>query len=126
MSVHCSTNTIFSSRCIKEKPKDEIEISKIDAAPLSKELKKRWSYFIRKVYEADPLTCPKCQGDLSAVAQAGQPEVIKKILPVCVRTRTGRQHLGLWEEAHAPPGKDPPVKEITFRGEPQGRTFDAS
>jgi hypothetical protein len=33
-----------------------------------------------------------------------QPEVIKKIL----------QHLGLWEESHAPPGRDPPVKEITF------------
>ena len=32
-----------------------------------------------------------------------QPEVIKKIL----------QHLGLWEESHAPP-KDAPVKEITF------------
>jgi hypothetical protein len=31
-----------------------------------------------------------------------QPDVIKKILPVCVRTRTGRQHLGLWEESHAP------------------------
>lgn len=26
------------------------------------ELKKRWSYFIRKVYETDPLTYPKCQG----------------------------------------------------------------
>ncbi|MBI4490802.1 MAG: hypothetical protein HY694_17090 [Deltaproteobacteria bacterium] len=51
--------------------------------------------------------------DLSAcAAQAGQPGVIKKIL----------QHLGLWEEslrpgsgqAHAPPGRDPPVQEITF------------
>jgi hypothetical protein len=38
--------------------------------PISKEMKKRWSYFIRKVYETDPLACPKCQGDLSAVAQA--------------------------------------------------------
>jgi hypothetical protein len=33
-----------------------------------------------------------------------QPEVIEKIL----------QHLGLWEEAHAPPGGDFPTKEITF------------
>jgi hypothetical protein len=39
----------------KEKPKDETEINEIDAAPLSKEFKKRWSYFIRKVYETDPL-----------------------------------------------------------------------
>jgi hypothetical protein len=33
----------------KEKPRDETEISEIEAAPISKELKKRWSYFIRKV-----------------------------------------------------------------------------
>ncbi len=33
----------------------------IEVAPplVSKELKKRWSYFIRKVYETDPLVCPK-------------------------------------------------------------------
>jgi hypothetical protein len=33
-----------------------------------------------------------------------QPDVVKKIL----------QHLGLWEEFHAPPERDPPIKEITF------------
>jgi hypothetical protein len=33
----------------KEKPRDKTEIREIDAPPLSKELKKRWSYFIRKV-----------------------------------------------------------------------------
>ena len=37
----------------KEKPEEKTEISEIDAPPLSKELKKRWSYFIRKVYETD-------------------------------------------------------------------------
>jgi hypothetical protein len=40
----------------KEKPEDKTEISEIDPA-LSKKLKKRWSYFIRKVYETDPLLC---------------------------------------------------------------------
>jgi hypothetical protein len=24
------------------------------------------------------------------------------------------QHSGLWEESHAPPERDPPIKEITF------------
>jgi hypothetical protein len=24
------------------------------------------------------------------------------------------QHLGLWEESHAPPDREPPEKEITF------------
>ena len=33
-----------------------------------------------------------------------QPEVIKKIL----------EHLGLWEESHAPPNRNPEKKEITF------------
>ncbi len=33
-----------------------------------------------------------------------RPAVIKKIL----------QHLGLWEESHAPPRRDPAIKEITF------------
>ena len=50
------------------KPKDETEISEIDAAPLSKELKKRCAYFIRKVYETDPLACPKCQGEMRIIS----------------------------------------------------------
>ena len=80
------------------------EVIEIAPASVSKELKKRWSYFIRKVYETDPLTCPKCQGEIRIISFIDQPEVIKKIL----------QHLGLWEESHAPPENDPPVKEITF------------
>ena len=47
----------------KEKPEEQ-EIIALDPQPVSKELKKRWAYVIRKVYEADPLTCPKCQRDL--------------------------------------------------------------
>ena len=70
--------------------------------------------------ETDPLTCPKCQGEMRIISFIDQPDVIKKIL----------QYLGLWEEslrpgsvqAHAPPGTDPPacselvepMKEITF------------
>jgi len=53
-------------------------ISEIDAPPVSKELKKRWSYFIRKVYETDPLICPKCQGEMRIISFIDQPGVIKK------------------------------------------------
>jgi len=94
----------------KEKPGEEAEISwkpeVIEVAPplISKDLKKRWSYFIRKVYETDSLTCPKCQGDMRIISFIDQPDVIKKIL----------QHLGLWEESHAPPDKNQRKKEITF------------
>ena len=62
----------------KEKPEDKTEISEIDAPPVSKELKKRWSYLIRKVYETDPLTCPKCQGEMRIISFIDQPDVIKK------------------------------------------------
>jgi len=81
----------------KGKPKEETEIAwkpevvEIAPPPVSKELKKRWSYFIRKVYEPDPLTCPKCQGEMRIISFIDQPGVTKKVL----------QHLGLWEESLA-------------------------
>ena len=84
---------------------EKLNVIEIDPPLVSKELKKRWSYFIRKVYETDPLTCPKCQGEMwfdkltalrglegRIISFIDQPDVIKKIL----------QHLGLWEESHAP------------------------
>lgn len=42
----------------------EPEIIEVAAPPISKDLKKRWSYFIRKVFEADLLTCPKGHGEM--------------------------------------------------------------
>ena len=80
------------------------KVIEVAAPPLSKELKKRWSYFIRKVNETDPLTCPRRQGEMRIISFIDQPEVIKKIL----------QHLGLWEESHAPSDRGPPEKEIVF------------
>ena len=72
---------------VNEKP-DIIEVA---PPPVSKELKKRWSYFIRKVYETDPLVCPKCSGEMRIISFIDQGAVIKNIL----------QHLGLLEECHA-------------------------
>ncbi|MCZ6562931.1 MAG: transposase [Deltaproteobacteria bacterium] len=94
----------------KEKPKREEALSWkpeiIEVAPptISKELKKRWSHFIQKVYETDPLVCPKCSGEMHIISYIDQGAVIKKIL----------QHLGLWEESHAPPDRGPPERDITF------------
>jgi hypothetical protein len=50
------------------------------------------------------LFVPKCQGEMRIISLIDQPGVIKKIL----------QHIGLWEESHTPPERDPPIKEITF------------
>ncbi len=52
-------------------------LSPIEAPPppVSKELKRRWSYFIRKVYETDPLICPMCSGEIRIISFIDQAEV---------------------------------------------------
>jgi hypothetical protein len=59
---------------------------------------------VSKPGSSDPLTCPKCQGEMRIISFIDQPDVIKKI----------PQHLGLWEESHAPPDIETVKGEITF------------
>ncbi len=48
---------------MKERPEQEVtEVIEVPPAPISKELKKRWSHFIQKVYETDPLYLPQGAG----------------------------------------------------------------
>jgi hypothetical protein len=47
---------------------------------------------------------PNARERCASSASLTSPGVIKKIL----------QHIGLWEESHAPPERDRPIKEITF------------
>jgi hypothetical protein len=55
--------------------------------------RKNWARLIQKIYEVDPLTCPKCQGSMRVISFIEDPQVIKKIL----------KHLGLWEVNPRPP-----------------------
>jgi hypothetical protein len=61
----------------------------------SKEYRKNWARLIQKIYEVDPLTCPKCSGAMKVISVIEDKEVIKKIL----------MHLGLWERKARPPPK---------------------
>ena len=49
--------------------------------------KAAWARLIRKVYEADPLECPKCHGPMRILALIDDPPVVRRIL----------KHLGLWQ-----------------------------
>ena len=49
--------------------------------------KSAWARLIRKVYEADPLECPKCHGPMRIIALINDPPVVRRIL----------EHLGLWQ-----------------------------
>jgi hypothetical protein len=43
-------------------------------------LRRRWAELIRRVYEVDPLICPRCEGQLPVISFITQPSVIRRIL----------------------------------------------
>ncbi len=45
-----------------------------------------WARLIKKVYEVDPLECPRCKGPMRVIALIKDVDVVRRIL----------QHLGLW------------------------------
>ena len=49
--------------------------------------KAAWARLIRKVYESDPLECPKCKGPMRVIALIEDPAVVRAILT----------HLGCWQ-----------------------------
>ena len=66
--------------------------------PYRKLCRMRWSALIKRVYEVDPLCCPKCGGTMAIVSfieQEDQADVIERIL----------KHCRLWDDypARAPP-----------------------
>ncbi len=65
--------------------------------------RKSWARLIQKIYEVDPLICPKCRGTMRIISFIEDQEVLKAILT----------HLGLWilrsrspAKAHAPPARE--------------------
>ncbi len=63
-----------------------------------------WRECIKKIWEVDPLTCPKCTGEMKIISFIYQRKVIKKILT----------HLNIFKEKknqRAPPTVDPEYTE---------------
>ena len=60
----------------------------------------KWRELIKKVWEADPLLCPKCSNEMRIVSLIDDSAVIKHML----------RHLGLWEQGVrvAAPARAPP------------------
>jgi hypothetical protein len=50
---------------------DDLIPSVIETEDLSKERRKNWARLIQKIYEVDPLTCPKCSGTMNAYNMVG-------------------------------------------------------
>ena len=59
-------------------------------------LNRSWARLIQKIYEVDPLICPKCGGDMRIIAFIEDYKIVKKIL----------DYLGIYEfERKRPPPK---------------------
>ena len=61
-------------------------------------LRRRWADLIRRVYEVDPLVCPRCGGEMRVVGFITETPLIKRIL----------DHLRKRQKVSRPP---PPVPE---------------
>jgi len=52
----------------------------IPDGPYRAALRRRWAELIRRVYDVDPLLCPRCGGEMRVIGFITQPHVIKRIL----------------------------------------------
>ena len=81
----------------------EVTTREIDVREAAR-VRSTWARLIHKVYEVDPLECPKCKGPMRVIALIDNKAVIRKIL----------SHLGLWAPRTAagrgpgPPAPAPP------------------
>jgi hypothetical protein len=66
------------------------------AERFARQRRRNWARLLKKVYEVDPLTCPRCGHRMQIMAFIEDWTVIRKIL----------QHLNLWEHSpRSPPGR---------------------
>ena len=79
----------------KQKDQDGLISCILKSDNSSKEYRKNWARLIQKIYEVDPLICPKCSGKMKIISVIDDEEIIKKIL----------KHLGLWVTKARPPPK---------------------
>ncbi|MBK8538622.1 MAG: transposase [Ardenticatenia bacterium] len=76
------------------------EAATVEPANVSRADARRWAVLIRRIYEVDPLVCPKCGGTMRMIALIQEPKVVDKILKH-LRTKGRDARAGPW--ATGPP-----------------------
>ena len=64
-----------------------------EATPSKRALSKRWAELIDRIYEVDPLTCPRCDSPMKLLGFITEPAMIRNIL----------DHLDTYARERAPP-----------------------
>jgi hypothetical protein len=57
-----------------------VEEATVPDGPSRAAHRRRWAELIRRVYEVDPLVCPRCGGEMRVIGFITQPAVIDRIL----------------------------------------------
>ena len=52
----------------------------IPSSPERAALRRRWAHLIRRVYETDPLVCPRCGAEMRVVSFITNPRVVRQIV----------------------------------------------
>jgi hypothetical protein len=76
---------------------DTVASDETEATPSKRAVNKRWAELIYRIYEIDPLTCPRCDSSMKLLAFITEPAVIRKVL----------DHLDANSRQRAPPGSSP-------------------
>jgi hypothetical protein len=69
------SETVASNHSVVDEP-EGIE----EAPPQRRAMRKRWAELVYRIYEVDPLTCPRCGGKMKLLAFIIDPAVIRRIL----------------------------------------------
>jgi hypothetical protein len=105
------------SRGLRKKAHTDDDVpALIESEASSKEFRKNWARLIQKIYNVDPLLCPKCFGSMRIIAFIEDRQIVKKIL----------QHLDLWHVKPKPPPRanDPPAEAFIIYNESSSPSAD--
>ena len=108
---------IFKSRGLRKKTGTDDQLPALVDSDISrKAFRKNWARLIQKIYNVDPLLCPKCSGSMKIISFIDDSEIIKKIL----------NHLGLWDVKRKPPPRanGPPIEASSICDDPSAPGVD--
>lgn len=65
-----------------------------------------WRECIKKIWEVDPLECPRCHAEMKIISFINEPQMIEKIL----------RHLDLWKEEQTAKraSRAPPERRVIY------------
>ena len=70
-------------------------------SPAAAAMRKRWADLLRRVYEVDPLVCPRCSAGMKVIGFITQPATIERILDHLRRSASSRPR--------SPPARSPHI-----------------